>query len=592
MRKALKSLIVFQMVMIVAVYPVFATTYTAAELSIDNIFPDVFCKTKPRPAGGWTTSSRILDIAVENTVYPPSNTSILKKIAPVALTAGRFAGWLALGVSTGYFLYDTVYLDWMNGRGLDYEDGEYYQPTGTGIEVLYGMGVTIDQGAINSSISTLASTYNCTTVVKIYCEDSNEAVALRDAQAAQSPFGGGTGGTTLSFTAPEGNYTVNLLYGVYTAVQKFYAYIYPGQNTGFGEEVTMGDPINMNDIYTWFDDDFMDGTVFDSSKFVADAVKEIQKEYNEYYSDDPVEPSTPARKQMIEALRPMLAAAMTNDDASPVDDADYTDVLQQALEAEPVYDAFVRAINDTGLSTGTGGTVGDYLTQNQITAAINNATVTGQTSLSREQLQAIAEGVGALNASALTQEALQGAVENAMAQNPNLTQQQMTQAVSDGVTQAGAGGQQLDPTTLQSSFQAALAAAGLDTTDDDKTTPEEITQGVDATDLAAFIQEEPTEQDMTFGESDLPPELQGQDAELPEGEAAYAWFQDKVAGIRTALASKVSAEFSGSCEITLDAGTFGAHQVSFCPYADTLAMMGNYFVLLTALAGLVSVLRS
>ena len=150
-----------------------------------------------------------------------------------------------------------------------------------------------------------------------------------------------------------------------------------------------------------------------------------------------------------------------------------------------------------------------------------------------------------------------------------------------------------DATSLEQAFKRALAAAGLDTTDDDKTTEEEIKNAIDTSetsqtikDMAEFLEEEAD--DTGYGDSDLPPELSDQEL---DASGAYAWFQGKVSGIRSLLTSKIQTDFSGSCEFSLDMGTFGTFSASFCRYADILAMMGNALIGITTLTGLVVAFR-
>jgi len=139
------------------------------------------------------------------------------------------------------------------------------------------------------------------------------------------------------------------------------------------------------------------------------------------------------------------------------------------------------------------------------------------------------------------------------------------------------------------------ALAELDHTNDDKNTPEEIAEGVDAsqlktevTELSDFIQEEPEAGLTDYSESDLPEHLQNL---TPDSSTAYAWFLSKVADIRSAIDSKITTNFSGSCLVYFDFGRFGETTVSACEYQDHLALMGNFLVGITALMGFITVLR-
>ena len=139
------------------------------------------------------------------------------------------------------------------------------------------------------------------------------------------------------------------------------------------------------------------------------------------------------------------------------------------------------------------------------------------------------------------------------------------------------------------------ALAELDHTNDDKTSPDEITQGIDnselkteVAELSEFIQEEPEAGLTDYSESDLPEHLQNL---TPDSSTAYAWFLSKVSDIRSAIDSKITTNFSGSCLVYFDFGRFGETTVSACEYQDHLALMGNFLVGITALMGFITVLR-
>ena len=117
--------------MLLAVFlaaPSWAATYTASELSIEKIFPDISCKTFSKPSGGFVSNSQILEMAVENTVYPPSGGGALKKVIPVALTYGRWMPWAAAAFTAGYMIGDYFFTKWHEDEHDIYWDGDsFYQ---------------------------------------------------------------------------------------------------------------------------------------------------------------------------------------------------------------------------------------------------------------------------------------------------------------------------------------------------------------------------------------------------------------------------------------------------------------------------------
>ena len=128
MRKAAQSVLMLLAVFLAA--PSWAATYTASELSIEKIFPDISCKTFSKPSGGFVSNSQILEMAVENTVYPPSGGGALKKVIPVALTYGRWMPWAAAAFSAGYFIGDTIYKNWHESNDVFHDGfvgGRYYE---------------------------------------------------------------------------------------------------------------------------------------------------------------------------------------------------------------------------------------------------------------------------------------------------------------------------------------------------------------------------------------------------------------------------------------------------------------------------------
>lgn len=104
-----------------------AATYTASELQIDKIFPSTYNKVWARPSGGFVPNSTVLEMAIENTVYPPSGGSALKKVIPVALTYGRWMPWAAAAFSVGYFIGDEIYTKWHEDQGVYHDGTEYYE---------------------------------------------------------------------------------------------------------------------------------------------------------------------------------------------------------------------------------------------------------------------------------------------------------------------------------------------------------------------------------------------------------------------------------------------------------------------------------
>ena len=69
-------------------------------------------------------------MAIENTVYPPSGGSALKKVIPAAITYGRWMPWAAAAFSAGYFIGDTIYKNWHESNDVFHDGfvgGRYYE---------------------------------------------------------------------------------------------------------------------------------------------------------------------------------------------------------------------------------------------------------------------------------------------------------------------------------------------------------------------------------------------------------------------------------------------------------------------------------
>ena len=78
MCKNLKSVLMFALVLCCC-GGADAATYTAAELNISRILPSLTSIPKPGP---YLSNSTILEMAIENTVYPTAGGGAVKKILP------------------------------------------------------------------------------------------------------------------------------------------------------------------------------------------------------------------------------------------------------------------------------------------------------------------------------------------------------------------------------------------------------------------------------------------------------------------------------------------------------------------------------
>ena len=122
MCKNLKSVLMFALVLCCC-GGADAATYTAAELNISRILPSLTSIPKPGP---YLSNSTILEMAIENTVYPTAGGGAVKKILPTAIKYGKYMGWAVAASGVGYLVGSEWYKAWHEDEHDIYYDGEGY----------------------------------------------------------------------------------------------------------------------------------------------------------------------------------------------------------------------------------------------------------------------------------------------------------------------------------------------------------------------------------------------------------------------------------------------------------------------------------
>lgn len=144
---------------------------------------------------------------------------------------------------------------------------------------------------------------------------------------------------------------------------------------------------------------------------------------------------------------------------------------------------------------------------------------------------------------------------------------------------------------------AALNDSKLDKTNQDKTTPEEIAEGIGLSavgeiaekmdTLTEYLQEEPSAEDTEISGSDIPPEI----TEVDFDDDAWGWFQGLIAPLVDEVDEKIDLQLSGAnCTHTLDCGSWGEYSADLCPYEGQLSVCGGVLVGIAGLMGLMAVM--